>query len=97
MRASRGPEAKPAKVRVRTTGGRELAQKVLGHSGHPDRLINARRAMLNRKFDLCAAHAGLRDDQRERIRVVWWAVPAAADISDAIKTLAAVHEPIANT
>ena len=94
MRASHGPEAKPARVRV-MAGGRELAREVLGHSGHPHRPASDRRAMLNRKFDLCAGHAGLPDEQRERIREIWWAAPAAADIGDAINTLAALRRSAA--
>jgi len=91
MRASRGPEAKPARIRVRTTGGREFAREILGHSGHPNTLGTARREILNHKLDLCARHAGLRDEQRERIREAWWAVPAAANIGDAIKTLVSLR------
>jgi 2-methylcitrate dehydratase len=86
MRASRGPEAKPARIRV-VAGGHEFAREILGHSGHPQRPESERRDMLNRKLNLCAAYAGLPEERRESLRQAWWGVPAAADISDQMRTL----------
>lgn len=88
MRASRGPEAKPARIRIAAAGGREFVREVLGHSGHPQRPASARREMLDRKLDLCARHAGLLDEQREGIRQAWRTVDAARGIGNAIKSLA---------
>ena len=87
MRASRGTEAKPARVRV-VAGGRELVREIVDHSGHPCRPTAERRSMLNRKLDLCARHVGLPDEQRERIRRAWWSIADATHISDAIATVA---------
>jgi 2-methylcitrate dehydratase len=87
MRASVGPEAKPALITVKT-GSREFARHIVGHSGHPARAGAERRAMLNRKLDLCASHAGLSVERRENIRAAWQRVRAIPDISKAIGTLA---------
>lgn len=86
MRASRGTEAKPARIKV-TAGGKEFVREIRDHSGHPLREAGARRQMLDRKLDLCARHAGLPDAQRERIRQAWWAVQDAQDIGELVSTL----------
>ena len=86
MRASRGPEAKPARIRV-TANGREFVREILGHSGHPQTPENVRREMLNRKLDLCSHYAGVSTEQRERIRQAWWGIPAAQNVNEAIDTL----------
>jgi len=87
MSESRGPEAKPVKYRVRTTGGRELADEVMGHSGHPDRPQDQRRAAINTKLDLCAKAVQMQAGLREKIRDAWWNVAQAADIAVPIKTV----------
>jgi 2-methylcitrate dehydratase len=87
MRASRGPEAKPASIRI-TAGGREFAREIMGHSGHPDRAGDERRAMLDRKLDLCAAYAGLSEERRESIRAAWHSIRATPDITAAMVALA---------
>lgn len=91
MSASRGPEAKPSRIRVRTTDGRELKQDLMGHSGHPDRLQAERRKVIDRKLDLCAASVNLQPAHRERVRDAWWKVAQSADIGEPIKTLAGIR------
>lgn len=87
MSASKGPEAKPARIRVRTTTGREFAEEVMGHSGHPDRPQGLRRDAINAKLDLCAKAVRMRPEQRERIRKTWWDIAKAADIGVPIGTM----------
>ena len=88
MNASQGTEAKPAKIRIRTTTGREFGQDVIDHSGHPDRLQSSRRDVINKKLDLCAKAVQMQPEQRERIREAWWNVAQAADIGKPIRTMA---------
>ena len=88
MNASKGPEAKPAKITIRTTAGRVFAEEVMGHSGHPDRLQSARRDVINTKLDLCAKAVQMQPEQRERIREAWWNLANAADIGEPIRTMA---------
>jgi hypothetical protein len=87
MTASKGTEAKPAKIRIRTTTGREFTQDVIDHSGHPNRLQSTRRDAINTKLDICAKAVQMRPEQRERIREAWWNVAKAADIGEPIKTM----------
>ena len=89
MSASKGPEAKPAKIRIRTTTGREFAEEIMGHSGHPDRPQSMRRDAINTKLDLCAKSVQMRPEQREKIRDAWWNVAKAADIGVPIGTMTA--------
>ncbi len=91
MSESKGPEAKPSKIRIRTTDGREFARDLIGHSGHPDRPQNERRGVINTKLDLCAAYVRMTVAQRERIREAWWNVGQVADIGEAIKTMAGIR------
>lgn len=92
MSESKGPEAKPAKIRVKTASGREFAEEIMGHSGHPDRPQHLRRAAINAKLDLCASAVRLRDGQRESIREAWWNVAKAADICAPIATMTGFRE-----
>lgn len=87
MSESKGPEAKPAKIRVRTTSGREFVRELMGHSGHPDRPASTRREIINTKLDLCAKAVQMRPEQRERVREAWWNVAKAADIGEPMKTM----------
>ncbi len=91
MSESKGPEAKPSKIRIRTTSGREFAQDLMGHSGHPDRPQNERRAVINTKLDLCAAYVQMTVEQREHIREAWWNVGQVGDIGECIKTMAGIR------
>ena len=91
MTESKGPEAKPSKIRIRTTSGREFVRELMGHSGHPDRPPGERRAAINTKLDLCARAVGMAPAQRERIREAWWNVAAVADIGEAIKTMTGIR------
>ncbi len=91
MTESKGPEAKPSKIRIRTTGGREFVRELMGHSGHPDRPAHERRAAINTKLDLCARAVGMAPAQRERIREAWWGVAQAADICAPIQTMAGIR------
>ncbi|MBI3045203.1 MAG: MmgE/PrpD family protein [Betaproteobacteria bacterium] len=93
MSASRGPEAKPAKIRVRTTTGREFAEEIMGHSGHPDRPQSMRRDAINAKLDLCAQAVRMHPERREKIREAWWNIVKAADIGAPIGTMAAFLSP----
>lgn len=88
MSASRGPEAKPAKITLKTYNGREFTQNVMGHSGHPDGLQSTRREAINNKLDLCAKAVRMQSEQRERIRGAWWDVAQAADIAAPMETMA---------
>ncbi|MDO9439169.1 MmgE/PrpD family protein [Hydrogenophaga sp.] len=90
MRASIGAEAKPANIRVQA-GGKTFARTLLGHSGHPERPAQERQAVLDRKLDLCAAHSGIGDPQRERIREAFRSVAEVKDISQSMKTLAGLR------
>lgn len=92
MSESKGPEAKPAKIRVRTTTGREFSEEIMGHSGHPDRPQSLRRAAINAKLDLCAKAVQMRDERREKIREAWWNVAQAADIGVPIRTMTGFRE-----
>ena len=91
MSESKGPEAKPSKIRIRTTSGREFAQELMGHSGHPDRPQSERRAVINTKLDLCAAYVRMAVEQRERIREAWWNVGQVGDIGECIKTMVGIR------
>ena len=93
MSESKGPEAKPSKIRVRTTTGREFVRELMGHSGHPDRPQNERRDVINTKLDLCAAYVQMTAEQRECIRAAWWDVARAADIGVPISTMAGIRAP----
>ncbi len=91
MSESKGPEAKPSKIRIRAAGGREFVRELMGHSGHPDRPQNERRDVINTKLDLCAAYVQMTTEQRERIRAAWWGVAQAADIRAVIQTMAGIR------
>ena len=88
MTASKGTEAKPAKIRIRTATGREFSEEMIDHSGHPNRLQSTRRDAINKKLDICAQAVRMGPEQRERIRDAWWNVATAADIGETIKTMA---------
>ncbi|MFV0408913.1 MAG: MmgE/PrpD family protein [Paracoccus sp. (in: a-proteobacteria)] len=79
MRASRGAEAKPARIRVKA-GNRLFEREIEGHSGHPERSPAERREMLDRKLDRCSQFAGVGEERREKIRSTWWSANTAPDI-----------------
>lgn len=81
------PEAKPARVTVKTMAGRVLTEDVMGHSGHPDRPFSARRDVINTKLDICANALRIAPDQREQIRETWWDLSNLNDISVAMATV----------
>jgi 2-methylcitrate dehydratase len=81
------PEAKPARVTVKTRTGRVLAEDVMGHSGHPDRPASTRRDVINAKLDICAEAVQVGIEQRERIRGTWWRVAEVSDIGVAMATV----------
>ena len=81
------PEAKPARVTVRTRTGQVLTEDVMGHSGHPDRPVSTRRGVINSKLDICAKVVQMPTEQRENIRETWWNVAEASDIGVAIATM----------
>jgi len=81
------PEAKPARVTVRTASGGVFQEDVMGHSGHPDRPAESRRRVINAKLDLCAQATGMPEAQREAIRNAWWNVSGASDIGEALATM----------
>jgi 2-methylcitrate dehydratase len=91
MSESKGPEAKPSKIKIRTTTGREFVRELMGHSGHPGRPQHERRDVINTKLDLCAAFVDMTTEQRERIRAAWWGVAQAADIGVPIQTMAGIR------
>jgi len=81
------PEAKPARVTVRTKTGRVLIEDVMGHTGHPDRPVSTRHRVINSKLDICAKAVQMPTAQRERIRETWWKVAEASDIRVAMATM----------
>jgi 2-methylcitrate dehydratase len=84
------PEAKPARITVRTKSGQRLVEDVLGHSGHPDRPASTRRALINSKLDACAGAVGMPDRQREQIREAWWEAAKAKDVTVLMQTMQSI-------
>jgi 2-methylcitrate dehydratase len=89
MKASKvhEPEAKPARITVRTRTGQVLTEEVMGHSGHPDQPAGTRRDVINAKLDICAKAVQMGIGQREHIRDTWWKVAEASDIGVAMATM----------
>lgn len=87
MSASKGTEAKPARIVVRTAKG-VFEREIMSHSGHPETSAARTWDMLDEKLNICAEHAGLPESRRERIRQAWRDFSTAKDVAEPLETLA---------